>query len=101
LFTVLDDSEIDLEEVKNLLNQIAKNIHSETSRIQNSMNNFVIMAGIYIKPLHEFALEIAVKIGKINSIIAENNCNTQTAEEYLKKYAEKGRIGIKIKNLGR
>ncbi|WP_291566089.1 MULTISPECIES: DNA alkylation repair protein [unclassified Clostridium] len=101
LFTILDDNEIDLEEVKNILNKIANNIHNEKIRLQNSMNNFVIMAGIYIKPLHEFALEIAERIGKIDPVIAKNSCNTQTVAEYLKKYAEKGKIGIKIKNLGR
>lgn len=101
LFTILDDSEINLEEVKNLLDKIADNIHSETILIQNSMNNFIIIGGIYIKPLHEYALEIAERIGKIKPVIAENNCNSQTAAEYLKKYAEKGKIGIKIKNLGR
>lgn len=101
LFTILDDRDIDLEEVKDLLNKIADNIHTETIRIQNSMNNFVIMAGIYIKPLHEYTLEIAEKVGRIQPVIAENNCNIQTATEYLKKYAEKGKIGVKIKNLGR
>lgn len=101
LCTVLDDSKIDMEEVKNLLNKIANNIHNESIGIQNSMNNFVIMAGIYIKPLHEFALELAERIGEIKPVISENSCNTQTAADYLKKYAEKGKIGIKIKNLGR
>jgi hypothetical protein len=59
------------------------------------------MAGIYILPLHEFTLEIAERIGKIKPTINENNCNIQSATEYLNKYAEKGKIGVKIKNLGR
>jgi len=100
MFSVVDDSKIDLDEVKNLLNNIGNNIHNQSIRIQNSMKNFVIMAGIYIKPLHEYSLEIAGKIGTIKPMISENNCNTQSALDYLKKYAEKGKIGIKVKNKG-
>ncbi len=101
LFTILDDNELDLEEVKFLLNKILENIHSETSRLQNTMNNFVIMAGIHVKPLHKFTIEIAERIGRINPILAKNNCNIQTAIEYIRKYEDKGKIGTKIKNLER
>jgi len=59
------------------------------------------MAGIYIKPLHEYGLEISEKVGRIDPAIAKNSCNTQTAKDYLKNYAEKENFGVKIKNLRR
>lgn len=65
------------------------------------MNNFLIIAGIYIKHLDEYALEISENVGRIDSVIAKNSCNTQTAKDYLKNHAEKGKFGVEIKNLRR
>jgi 3-methyladenine DNA glycosylase AlkD len=101
LFTVLNDKDIDMDEVKALFVRIEQRIHQEHPQTQNAMNNCLIMAGIYIQPLHSLALETAQRIGRIKPVIAQNSCNIQSAEDYLKKYADKGKIGIKIKNLGR
>ncbi|MDF2700500.1 MAG: hypothetical protein K0Q49_2058 [Haloplasmataceae bacterium] len=101
MFSFTDDFKINLDEVKELLDYIGINIHSQSQRIQNAMNNFVIMAGIYILPIYEDAYLISKKVGKIQPMIAENDCNTQTATDYLVKYKEKGKIGVKIKNLSR
>jgi len=37
----------------------------------------------------------------VEPVVAANNCNTQTAAEYLEKYAAQKKIGTKIKNLNR
>lgn len=96
----LDDSLIDMDEIKALLDRVEDRIHSEGVEIQNAMNNFLVLTGIYVKPLHEYAVKIAEKVGKIKPRIAENNCNVQTASEYLEKYAKLGKIGIKIGKRG-
>lgn len=97
LFSVLDDREIDFDEVRRLLDEMTGKIHDQTLRVQNGMKNFLINAGIYIKPLHDVALVAAEKIGAIEPAIVKNSCNIQTAVDYIKKYEEKGKIGIKIK----
>jgi len=77
-----------------LLGEIAKTIHDQSPHIQNAMNNLLITAGIRVAPLFEQAMAV-------EPVVAANNCNTQTAAEYLEKYAAQKKIGTKIKNLNR
>ncbi len=100
LFMTVADGELDLDEAALLLTTIGEDIFSKSPRLQYAMNNTVIMAGIYAKRLHAHALEVACAIGRVDPVIAKNNCNSQSALEYLEKYAARGRIGIKIKNPG-
>lgn len=101
LFSVVPDSEIDLEEVKRMTDEIVERIQEEKTHLQNAMKNFLVMAGIFIKPLYDDILEASLRIGSIRPSIAKNNCNIQSVTDYLVRYEEKGRIGIKVKNINR
>jgi hypothetical protein len=98
LFTVKDDAELDLERAGRLLDDIAATIHSRSAAVQYAMKNFIVMAGIYSAPLFDRAMAAAVRIGRVDPVIAKNSCNIQSAVEYLLKYQAKGWIGRKIKN---
>ena len=99
LFSVVPDEEIDLEEVRRMIDDIVVRIQEEKTHLQNAMKNFMIMAGIFIKPLYEDTLEAANRIGTVKPSIPENDCNIQSVTDYLVRYKEKGEIGVKVKNL--
>jgi len=101
LYSITPDDQIDLAEGDALLDEIAKTIHDQSPHIQNAMNNLLITAGIRVAPLFERAMAVARTIGAIEPVVAANNCNIQTAAEYLEEYAAQKKIGTKIKNLNR
>lgn len=101
LFSVVPDEEIDMDEVRRMIDDIVVRIQEEKTHLQNAMKNFMIMAGIFIKPLYDYTLEAGKRIGTIKPSIPENNCNIQSVTDYLVRYAEKGRIGVKVKNMNR
>ncbi len=92
LFSKIDNSLIDLEEVKHLLKLMSHRIHQELPHLQNAMNNCLIMAGIHIDPIYEFCLELANSIGYVKPTVAINNCNIQSASDYLVRYRGKKKV---------
>ncbi len=94
LFRSVEDEEINMEESQKLLEHIVENIERESKRVQNAMNNCVVMAGIHVEPLHKFAVTIAERLEKMET--ASNG--GQSTLEYITKYAEQSRIGMKIKH---
>src|SRR5688572_24605105 len=57
LVTLKDDAELDLPELKRLLQRVQKTIRKAPDAVRYTMNWFVIAVGSYVKPLTEFALE--------------------------------------------
>src|SRR5258706_14173545 len=47
LVAIKDDDELDLAEIKSLLQRVAKSIHQQANRVKYSMNGFVIAVGAY------------------------------------------------------
>ncbi len=94
-----NDSLFDKEKIYRYLKEVEKNIHSSPNRVRYAMNNFVITVGISYKALHEEALEVANKIGKVYVDMGDTSCKTPIATEYIQKAIEKQRIGFKRKNV--
>ena len=55
LFSHIADQDLDLHKVKNILNDIKSRNKTEKLHLPCAMNNCLIMAGIYIQPLSDFA----------------------------------------------
>lgn len=89
LFTRIDNSLIDIEKVKAMLLSMSNRIQHEMPHLQYAMNNCLIMAGIHIDPIYEFCLELANSIGYVKPTVAINNCNIQSAGDYLLRYRGK------------
>lgn len=94
-----DDNQFEKEKLYNYLMEIEKNIHSSPNRVRYAMNNFIITVGISYKPLHEEAIEVAKKIGKVFVDMGDTSCKTPIATEAIQKAIEKQRIGFKRKNV--
>ncbi len=93
------DGEFDPEKLRAMLRRVQQTIHVEPNRARYSMNNFVISVGISYLPLHGEAVEAARAIGKVKATTGRGACMVPLAEEYIRKAAEKGRLGFKRKNV--
>lgn len=92
-----DDVELDLSELKKLLERAHKQIHSAPNRVRYVMNGFVIAVGCYVKALSDFAMQTAKKIGPVEMELV-GDCKMPLATEYIDKVKKRGTIGKKRKS---
>jgi len=97
LISITADEELDLKEMKQLLKQVEKNIHSAPNRVRYWMNNFVISVGCYVAPLMDSAIKTAEKIGKVTVDMGETACKVPDAIPYIQKVQKRGTVGKKRK----
>ena len=98
LVAIKDDSEMDLAELRRLLERVGKTIHQQPNRVRYSMNRFVIAVGGSVKSLTDLALKTAAKIGQVWVDMGGTACKTPNAAEYIEKIRQRGRIGKKRKS---
>jgi 3-methyladenine DNA glycosylase AlkD len=99
LIATKPETELDLKEVKSLLERVQKTIHSAPNRVRYTMNGFVIAVGSYIPSLTDIAIEIGKKIGKVEVNLGNTACKVPSSPEYIKKVEERGSIGKKKKTI--
>jgi 3-methyladenine DNA glycosylase AlkD len=94
---VKEDAELDLAELKKLLQRVQKTIHQQPNRVRHVMNGFVIAVGAYVKALTSLALETAAKVGPVEVDMGGTACKVPDAREYIGKIQARGAIGKKRK----
>jgi len=97
LVAIKDDSELDLPELKRLLQRVEKTIHSAPNGVRYAMNSFVIAVGTYVKPLADLALKVAEKIGHVTVEMGDTACKVPFAPDYIRKVRQRGTAGKKRK----
>lgn len=97
LMSIKNDADLDLAELKGLLQRVQKTIHQQPNRVRYVMNGFIIAAGSYVKPLTALALQTAAKIGPVTVDMGGTACKLPDASEYIKKVQKRGSIGKKRK----
>ena len=98
MVAIKEDAELDLAEIKSLLQRAAKSIHEQPDRLKYAMNSFVIAIACYVKPLHQIAVDTANGIGKI-AVAQTGACGTiPYAPERIKKFEARSPIGKKRKS---
>ncbi|WP_246943218.1 DNA alkylation repair protein [Bacillus pinisoli] len=88
---------LDMNEITSYLQHVEKSIHAERNRVRYAMNQFVICVGSFVEPLHEEALLIADRIGKVHVDVGNTACKVPNAKDYINKIKDKGYIGKKKK----
>jgi 3-methyladenine DNA glycosylase AlkD len=83
-----DLNQIDIPLGNEILERIKLTIASEPLTIQNAMNNAVVMAGLHVPLLVEKATEVALHIGHVMPLVALNQCNIQSAYDYIIRYKD-------------
>jgi 3-methyladenine DNA glycosylase AlkD len=98
LVSIKDDSELDLAELKRLVQRIQQTIHQAPDAVRRPMNGFLIAVGSYVRPLTEFALQIGEKIGPVTADLGNNDCQVPFAPDHIRKVQKRGAIGKKRKS---
>ena len=99
LLALKPDAELNLAEVEDLLNSVAKQIHKAPNRVRQTMNLYVISVGGYVKPLLAKAKAAARQIGAVTVDMGETACKVPDALAYIEKIESMGRIGKKRKTM--
>ncbi len=99
LVAIKDDADLDLAELKRLLERVQKTIHQQPNRVRHVMNGFIIAVGSYVKALTALALQTAAKIGPVSVDMGGTACKVPLAAEYIKKVQQRGAIGKKRKTV--
>jgi 3-methyladenine DNA glycosylase AlkD len=92
-----EDADLDLAEIKALLQRVATSIHDQPNRVKYVMNSFVIAVACYVKSLHKLAVETANGMGKI-SVDLVGACKIPFAPDHIKKFLARSAIGKKRKS---
>jgi 3-methyladenine DNA glycosylase AlkD len=98
LVATRDDAELDLAELKKLLERVAQTIHQQPNRVRHVMNGFIIAVGAYVKGLTDAALDTARKVGAVSVDMGDTACKVPAAIDYIKKIQDRGAIGKKRKS---
>jgi DNA alkylation repair enzyme len=98
LVSIKEDSELDLPELKRLLERVRKAIHQAPDDVRSQMNMFVIAVGSYVKSLTDTALQIGEKIGPVAVNMGNTSCQVPFAPDYIRKVQKRGAIGKKRKS---
>jgi 3-methyladenine DNA glycosylase AlkD len=93
------DEELDLKELKRLLQRVAKTIHDEPDRVRYAMNGFVIAVGSYVAPLSDDAIAVAKKLGEVTVDMGNTACQVPDAAAHIEKVKSRGALGKKRKTV--
>ena len=97
LVSIKNDAELDLAELKRLLQRVQQTIHQAPDAARYEMNGFVIAAGCYVPALTNLARQIGEKIGPVTVDMGNTACQVPFAPDYIRKVEERGTIGRKRK----
>jgi len=97
LVATREDTELDLEELQQLLRCVEETIHHAPDAVRYEMNAFVIAVGSYVKSLTDLASKIGAKIGPVTANLGDNSCQIPFAPDYIAKVRQRGAIGKKRK----
>jgi 3-methyladenine DNA glycosylase AlkD len=93
------DDQLDLEEIRSLMQRVVREIHTSPNRVKLTMNGFVICVGAYVALLLEDAKQISRAIGKISVDMGDTACRVPSALDDIEKIESMGRVGKKRKTI--
>lgn len=95
--SITPDEDLNITEIRELLNQVKNTIHHERNRVRYVMNGFVIGVGAYVTALNEEAKQVADHIGKVHVDVGNTACKVPMAFDYIEKVENMNRVGMKRK----
>jgi hypothetical protein len=97
LVSIKGDEELDLAELKRLLQRAQKRIHQAEDAVRCQMNLFVIAVGIYVRSLTDIAIQAGKTIGPVTANMGNTSCQVPYIPDYILKAQKRGIIGKKRK----
>lgn len=99
LVALKDDADLDLAELKRLLERVQQTIHQAPNAVRYAMNGFVIAVGGHVASLTKLAKQIGEKIGPVTVDMGNTACQVPYAPDYIAKMEKRGVIGKKRKTV--
>ena len=99
IVTLRPDAELDLAQLKELIQRVAKTIHQAPNNARRAMNGFLIELGSYVVPLTKTVIQTAEKIGPVSVDVGNTACQIPFAPEYIQKVEKRGALGKKRKTI--
>lgn len=99
LVAMKPDDELDFNLINDLFNTIEKNIDIVENRVKYTMNQFILSVACYVLPLHDQAIEVAYRIGKVKVDMSKTACKVPYVIEYIEKVKKAGKLGVKRKTM--
>jgi len=93
------DEQLNLDEVKSLVDRVVEEIHEAPNKVCYVMNQFVIAVGGYVRPLLQHAKKAAKTIGAVSVDMGDTACKVPRALDYIEKIERMGRVGKKRKTM--
>jgi 3-methyladenine DNA glycosylase AlkD len=97
LVAIREDGDLNIPELKKLLQRVQQTIHQQANRVRYVMNGFIIAVGSYVKALTDLAVQTAEKIGPVSVEMDGTACKVPNAPEYIAKVKQRGTVGKKRK----
>jgi len=97
LVAIRDDADLDLPELKRLLQRVEQTIHQAPNHVRYAMNGFVIAVGSYVREFTELAIQTGERIGPVSVDMGPSACKVPYAPDYIQKVQARGTIGKKRK----
>ncbi len=88
--SITEDSLLDKNDIKALIDLVAKNIHTSPNRVRYCMNSFLIAVGGYVPSLTTHAIKVAEKIGGVTVDMGGTSCQVPSAVTYIEKMVARG-----------
>jgi 3-methyladenine DNA glycosylase AlkD len=89
------DDDLDLPELKKLIDRVKTTIHKQPNRVRYQMNSFLIAVGCYVTPLTADVLKAAAAIGPVTVDMGDTACKVPAVAEYIDKVKKRGAYGKK------
>ena len=99
LVALKPDAELDLAELKQLIQHVKRTIADAPDAVRYQMNSFLICVGCYVPALTDAAIRLGEEIGPVTADLGDNNCQIPFAPEYIRKVRDRGAIGKKRKSV--
>jgi 3-methyladenine DNA glycosylase AlkD len=99
LVALKNDADLDLTQLKRLLNHVRDTIHDQPNDVRSAMNGFIIALGTHVEGLSDLAVQAAKKVGTVTVDMGNTACEVPDAVEHIEKAREKGTIGKKRKTV--
>ena len=99
LVALKNDADLDMAELKKLIDRVKTTIHKQPNRVRYQMNSFLISVGCYVTPLTAEVLKAAAPLGKITVDMGDTACKVPSVAEYIDKVKKRGVLGKKRKTV--
>lgn len=99
IVSVKKDEELDIQHLRELMDEVEKHIHTAQNRVRYCMNGFIISVGAYVKELSAEAIEVGKRIGEVRVDMGGTACKVPEAPGYIAKSIERGSLNKKKKTV--